>query len=73
MSSVRSVIPDPVRRQFREWWLALKGIETEHLGDDEITEKMEMAGWGVREAHEQNLEEASTFTLLRISIPCRIC
>ena len=32
------------------------------LGDDEITEKVEMVGWGVEEAEVRSREDASEFT-----------
>lgn len=43
-----------------EYWQYIKGVETKELGDDDITEKLEMVGWGVEEAQERNKEEAST-------------
>lgn len=48
-----------MRDAAHRYWSSLKSVETEKLGDDGISEKVEMAGWGVEEASERNKEEAS--------------
>ena len=59
VSTVSSMVPESVRHATREYWHSIKNVETEKLGDDGISEKVEMAGWGVQEAQERNKEEAS--------------
>lgn len=59
MSSVKTMIPDTVRDKFHALWSSLKREETKHLGNDDVSEAVEMAGWGVEKASERNQEEAS--------------
>lgn len=64
VSAVSSMVPESVRHTAREYWHSIKNVEAEKLGDDGISEKVEMAGWGVQEAQERNKEEASKLTPL---------
>ena len=50
-----------MREFWSQHWSSVKEAEKEELGDDQISEKVEMAGWGVEEAQERHDEEASTF------------
>ena len=59
MSAVKTVIPDSVRQKFHEVWSSLKKKETEHLCNDDVSDAVEMVGWGVEKAQERNQEEAS--------------
>lgn len=61
MSNVKQLIPESIRQKWHEWWHSIKDAETEKLGNDHISDKVEMAGWGVKQAQEQHAEEASTF------------
>lgn len=63
VSRVRAVIPESVRNKIYDTWQSLKRAETETLGDDDISDTVEMAGWGVGKAEERNKEEASMFCL----------
>ena len=45
----------------------MKNAEREITGDDEISEHVEMVGWGVEEASEANKRDASEFFSLLIS------
>ena len=62
VSTVSGMIPEGVRHKASEYWHSMKHAETEKLGNDGISEKVEMAGWGVQEAQERNKEEASKST-----------
>lgn len=48
-----------MRTKFNELWASLKRKETETLGNDNLSDTVEMAGWGVEKAQERNSEEAS--------------
>jgi hypothetical protein len=61
VSGVAKFIPESVRTQWNEWRQSLKGEEKSHLGSNEISDKVEMVGWGVEQAQERNKEEASKF------------
>ena len=66
VSFVKGIIPETVQNKWHEYWASMKQAETETLGGDEISSKVEMANWGVQEASERNLEEASK----SIFVPC---
>ena len=53
------MIPEAVLDRWREYRKALKESEKEHLGNNEISEDVEAAGWGVEEAEARNKSEAS--------------
>lgn len=67
LSSVSQFIPDSVRQKWHEYWRSIKRAEVETLGDDGISDKVEMAGWGVKEAQEHHKEEASLGTQLALA------
>lgn len=67
VESVKHWVPESVRDAAHRYWSSLKSVETEKLGDDGISEKVEMAGWGVEEASERNKEEASLATQLALA------
>ncbi|UNI20677.1 DUF1279 super [Purpureocillium takamizusanense] len=67
VSSAKNWIPESVREAAHRYWSSIKSVETDKLGDDGITEKVEMAGWGVQEANERNKEEASLATQLALA------
>lgn len=54
MSSVKAMIPDSVRETWHEYWQSFKKAEVQALGDDDISDKMEMATWSVEKAQERN-------------------
>lgn len=59
VSAVAKFIPESVRTQWNEWRQSLKSEEKQHLGSTDISDKVEMVGWGVEQAQERNKEEAS--------------
>ncbi|RYP73469.1 hypothetical protein DL770_007762 [Monosporascus sp. CRB-9-2] len=61
VSNAKKLIPEAVKDRWHEYKKALKSAEKEHLGNDEISERVEMAGWGVEEAEARNKAEASRF------------
>lgn len=69
MSSVKQMIPDSVRETWHTYWQSFRKAEAKALGDDDISDKMEMATWGVEKAEERNRANASE---CYPSTPCRI-
>lgn len=61
VSHVSKVIPQSVRDWWHEYRGALKDAEKENIGNDDISEHVEMAGWGVEEAERRHKAEASKF------------
>lgn len=61
VSNFKAMIPESVKEKWNGYWAAVKKVESEKMGDDEITDKVEMVGWGVEEAQQRNKEEASTY------------
>lgn len=55
----KGIIPETVQQKWREYWASVKKAETDTLGSDDISDKVEMAGWGVEKASERNKESAS--------------
>ncbi|KAI9167650.1 putative N-terminal acetyltransferase [Paramyrothecium foliicola] len=71
VSTVGSVIPESIRQGakdlWRKTWQAFKRTEQKELGSGEISEKVEMASWGVEEAQERNKQDASLTTQLALA------
>ncbi|KAI3322318.1 hypothetical protein HD806DRAFT_499760 [Xylariaceae sp. AK1471] len=67
VSNVKKVIPESVRNRWNEYRKVLKEGEQEQLGNGEISERVEMAGWGVEEAEKRNKSEASLGTQLALA------
>ncbi|KAK2612344.1 DUF1279 super [Conoideocrella luteorostrata] len=67
VSSVKQFIPEAVRQKWHEYWHSIKSAEVDALGNDHISDKVEMAGWGVKEAQEHHAEEASLGTQLALA------
>ncbi|KAF4507986.1 hypothetical protein G6O67_004424 [Ophiocordyceps sinensis] len=67
VSNVKAIIPESARQKWHEYWHAVREAEKQQLGKDDISDKVEMAGWGVREAQERNEEEASLATQLALA------
>ena len=59
MSTVKRLIPEAVKQQWRDWRQALRKEEMEHTGSDDFSDGLEMASWGVEEASEANKRDAS--------------
>lgn len=67
VSAVSKFIPESVRTRWNEWRESLKSEEKQHLGSNDISDKVEMAGWGVEKAQQRNKEEASLATQLALA------
>ncbi|KAI1136195.1 hypothetical protein F5Y05DRAFT_415378 [Hypoxylon sp. FL0543] len=67
LSNIKKVIPESVRNWWHEYRKALKESEKEQVGNDEISEHVEMAGWGVEEAERRHKAEASLGTQLALA------
>jgi hypothetical protein len=61
VSTVKQFIPESWREKGYEYWQSIKGKEVEALGNDNISDGVEMASWGIEEAQERNKEEASKY------------
>ncbi|KAF3760486.1 hypothetical protein M406DRAFT_324343 [Cryphonectria parasitica EP155] len=66
-SNVKKFIPDSVKQQWREWRAEMKGVEKEQIGDNHISNDVEMVGWGVEEAQERHKADASLATQLALA------
>lgn len=62
MSHVQKVIPDSVKNWWTQYRAALSKAETEQLGNNDISDAVEKATWGVEEAQRANKAEASKST-----------
>lgn len=67
VSNISKVIPQSARDWWHEYRGALKTAEKENIGNDEISEHVEMAGWGVEEAERRHKAEASLGTQLALA------
>ncbi|KAK9426127.1 putative DUF1279 domain-containing protein [Seiridium unicorne] len=67
VSNVKKAIPQSVKDRYNEYRAALKKEEKETFGNDNISEHVEMAGWGVEEAEARNQAEASLGTQLALA------
>jgi len=54
MTYVKKAIPDSIEEKWHNYRKSLKKAEVENLGSDDISEHIEMAGWGVEEAERRN-------------------
>ena len=74
VSNVKKLIPEPVRERWNEYRKALKEAEQENLGANDVTEHVEMAGWGVEEAEKRNKAEASECSSSHLDVlACNPC
>jgi hypothetical protein len=60
VSNAQKFIPERAKEFWRQYRGALKQSERETVGNNDISDNAEMAGWGVKEAEERNKEGAST-------------
>lgn len=54
LGHVKEVIPDSIQERWHAYRQNLKEAEIEKFGNDEISEHVEMVGWGVEEADRRN-------------------
>jgi len=66
VSTITSVVPEPIRVQIRGMWEAAKDWVQEKMGK-KTEQKVEMVGWGVEEAQERHDEEASLGTQMALA------
>ncbi|KAK8879074.1 peptide alpha-n-acetyltransferase nat2 [Apiospora arundinis] len=67
VSNAKKVIPEDVKTWWHDYRTAMKKAEEENLGNDDISEGVEMATWGVEEAEARNKAEASLGTQLALA------
>lgn len=63
------MIPESVKQTWHDWRVSMKKAEHEHFGNEEISDAVEMAGWGVEEAEQKNKMDASKCPFPTISCP----
>ena len=61
VSTVSSIIPDSIREKWRDSWKSVKKTESDALGNENVSDTVEMVSWGVERAQEQHNEEASKY------------
>ncbi|TVY46838.1 putative N-terminal acetyltransferase 2 [Lachnellula cervina] len=67
VSNVKKMIPESVKQTWHDWRVSMKNAEHEHFGNEEISDAVEMAGWGVEEAEQKNKMDASLATQLALA------
>ncbi|OAA76935.1 hypothetical protein LEL_06619 [Akanthomyces lecanii RCEF 1005] len=67
VSTVSQFIPDSIRQKWRDYWQSVKKTESDTLGNGDVSETVEMMGWGVEKAQEHHDEEASLGTQLALA------
>lgn len=61
VSRVKAAIPESVEQTWHDWRDSVKQAKHDVTSKDHIDEAVEMAGWGVQEATENNRKDASKF------------
>jgi hypothetical protein len=64
VSNVKKAIPQSFQDKWHEYRKALQEARKESLGEGDLGQGVEMAGWGVEEAEARNKAEASKFLFL---------
>jgi hypothetical protein len=59
VSNVKRFIPESVKQTWHEWRVSMKKAEHDIEGSNEVSDHVEMAGWGVEEADKANKSHAS--------------
>jgi N-terminal acetyltransferase 2 len=67
-TNAQKLIPQSWKDRWHSYRTALKEAEKESLGDNDISEHVEMAGWGVEEAQARHKAEASKSFSIRASV-----
>ncbi|KAK2625416.1 hypothetical protein QTJ16_004728 [Diplocarpon rosae] len=67
VTNVKKLIPDSIEKFWHEWRASMKTAEQEFTGNDAVSEGVEMSGWGVEEATENNKKDASLATRLALA------
>ena len=66
---VKQFIPETIQEKWRSYRASMKKAETDTLGNDDFSNKVEMASWGVGEASLRNKAEASEFIFIPLPPP----
>lgn len=61
VSNIKRFIPESVKQTWHEWRASMKKEEHAIAGNNEVSDHVEMAGWGVEEADKANKTDASTY------------
>lgn len=72
VSTVKRFIPESFKHTWHDWRMSMKKTEYDIEGSNQVSEHVDMAGWGVEEADKANKMDASTYCLSLISIPITI-
>lgn len=59
VSHIKALVPEKVKQTWREWRQEARRKELEMTGDDDFSDTLEMASWGVEEADAANKRDAS--------------
>jgi hypothetical protein len=59
VSNLKKLIPESVQQAWHDWRASMKKAENDMTGNQEVTEHVDMVGWGVEEADARNKKEAS--------------
>ena len=71
MSNIKRLIPQSVEAKWHEYKEAVKQAERQMTGKQEVSEHVEMAGWGVEEAQERNKKDASELCTIPFCLAAR--
>lgn len=67
VSHAKALVPEKVKQSWRDWRKEMRKKELEITGDDDFSETLEMATWGVEEANAANKRDASLATQLALA------
>jgi len=67
VSHVKAIIPESVKSTWNEWRASMKQAEREMIGSQEVSDHVEMAGWGVEEAEKADKSNASWATKIALA------
>ena len=59
VSNIKSFIPESFKKTWHDWRVSMKKTERGIEGSNEISEHVEMAGWGIEEADKAHKSNAS--------------
>jgi hypothetical protein len=59
VSNVQRLVPESVKAKWHEYKESVRQAEQQITGKQEVSDHVEMAGWGVEEAQERNKRDAS--------------
>jgi len=62
MSYVKRLIPESIKTKWHQYKESVKQAERQMTGKRDVTDHVEIAGWGVEEARERNKKDASKYS-----------